>query len=83
MFDYILLKNAEKFLLKLPQNEQIRIIQALDSLLNNATNLDIKKLKGRLEFRLRVGKYRILFIEDTDNSLYIITTIGSRGDVYK
>ena len=83
MFDYILLKNAEKFLLKLPQNEQRRIIQALDSLLNNATNLDIKKLKGRLEFRLRVGKYRILFIEDTDNNLYVITTIGSRGDVYK
>ncbi|WP_330204997.1 type II toxin-antitoxin system RelE family toxin [Cyanobacterium sp. Dongsha4] len=83
MFDYILLKNAEKFLLKLPQNEQIRIIQALDSLHNNVTNLDIKKLKGRLEFRLRVGKYRILFIEDTDNNLYVITTIGSRGDVYK
>lgn len=27
MFDYTLLKNAEKFLLKLPKNEQIRIIQ--------------------------------------------------------
>lgn len=83
MFDYILLKNAEKFLLKLPQNEQIRIIQALDNLVNNSTNLDMKKLKGRLEFRLRVGKYRILFIEDTDNNLYIITAIGSRGDIYK
>lgn len=83
MFDYTLLKNAEKFLLKLPQNEQIRIIQALDNLINNYTNLDIKKLKGRLEFRLRVGKYRILFIEDTNNNLYIITAMGSRGDIYK
>ncbi|WP_241681884.1 type II toxin-antitoxin system RelE family toxin [Cyanobacterium aponinum] len=51
-------------------------------MVNNSTNLDIKKLKGRLEFRLRVGKYRILFIEDIDNNLYVITTIGSRGDVY-
>lgn len=35
MADYILLKNAEKFLVKLPINEQIRIIQALDNLINN------------------------------------------------
>jgi mRNA interferase RelE/StbE len=81
--DYILLKKAEKFVLKLPKDEQIRIIQALDNLINNSINLDIKKLKGRLEFRLRVGKYRILFLEDTNNYLYVITAIGSRGDIYK
>ena len=83
MTDYILLKKAEKFLGKLPRDEQIRIIQALDNLINNYDNLDIKKLKGRLEFRLRVGKYRILFVEDVDNNLYVITAIGSRGDIYK
>ena len=83
MFDYILLKGAEKFLLKLSTNEQTRIIQALDNLVNNPTNIDIKKLKGRPEFRLRVGKYRILFREDIDNNLYVITAIGSRGDIYK
>ncbi len=83
MTDYILLKKAEKFLLKLPRDEQIRIIQALDDLINNYGNLDIKKLKGRSEFRLRVGKYRILFVEDVDNNLYVITAIGSRGDIYK
>lgn len=83
MSDYILLKKAEKFILKLPKDEQIRIIQALDNLINNPINLDIKKRKGRLEFRLRVGKYRILFLEDTNNSLYVITSIGSRGDIYK
>jgi len=40
-------------------------------------------LKGRLEFPLRVGKYRILFLEDTNNYLYVITAIRSRGDIYK
>ncbi|WP_373479695.1 type II toxin-antitoxin system RelE/ParE family toxin [Geminocystis sp.] len=40
-------------------------------------------MKGRLEFRLRVGKYCILFLEDTNNYLYVITAIGSRGDIYK
>ena len=44
---------------------------------------EIKPLYGRDELRLRVGKYRVLFFEDRDNNLYVITTIKPRGDVYK
>ena len=47
-------------------DDQVRIVKALDALVTYSTGLDIKPLKGRLEFRLRVGKYRILFVEDTD-----------------
>jgi mRNA interferase RelE/StbE len=43
---------------------------------------DIKPLTGRGEVkRLRVGKYRVLFIE-RDGAVYV-TDIGSRGDIYK
>jgi mRNA interferase RelE/StbE len=55
----------------------------LDTLLTEPDTLDIKPLKGRPELRLRVGKYRVLFIEDRDTQTYVITIIGSRGDVYK
>lgn len=44
MTDSILLKKAEKFLLKLPRDEQNIIIHPLDNLINNYDNLDIKKL---------------------------------------
>ena len=64
-------------------DDRLRIIKALDTLVADATNLDIKELKGRLELRLRVEKYRVLFIEDRENQVYVVTTIGSRGDVYK
>ncbi|AFZ13274.1 plasmid stabilization system [Crinalium epipsammum PCC 9333] len=64
-------------------DDQVRIINALDTLVKDFTGLDIKSLKGRPELRLRVGKYRVLFIEDKDNQLYVIAAIGSRGDVYK
>jgi mRNA interferase RelE/StbE len=47
-------------------DDRVRIVKALDALVTYSTGLDIKPLKGRLEFRLRVGKYRILFVEDTD-----------------
>ncbi|MEL7609890.1 MAG: type II toxin-antitoxin system RelE/ParE family toxin [Bacillota bacterium] len=47
---------------------------------------DIKRLQGYQDYyRLRVGKYRIIYRFLVDNSvevLYIID-IGSRGDIYK
>lgn len=83
MTDYILLKSAQRYLQRMQLDDQVRIVKALDALVTDSTGLDIKPLKGRLEFRLRVGKYRILFVEDTDNQVYVVTQIGSRGDVYK
>jgi mRNA interferase RelE/StbE len=81
--DYILLKAAERYLERMQPEDQLRIIKVLDALLLNPALLDIKPLKGRSELRLRVGKYRILFIEDRENEVYLITQIGSCGDIYK
>ena len=83
MTDYILLKAAQRYLERMQPDDQLRIIKALDTLVVDATGLDIKPLKGRPELRLRVGKYRVLFMEDRENQVYVVTTIGSRGDVYK
>ncbi|MEG4229433.1 type II toxin-antitoxin system RelE/ParE family toxin [Microcoleus sp. N9_B2] len=83
MTDYILLKSAQRYLQLMQLDDRVRIVKALDALVTDSTGLDIKPLKGRLEFWLRVGKYRILFVEDTDNEVYIVTLIGSRGDIYK
>ena len=83
MLDYIILKPAQKYLERLRIEDQVRIFRALDGLITGTENLDIKTLKGRTESRLRVGKYRILFVEDAVNKLYVITAIGARGDIYK
>ena len=83
MADYILLKPAQKYLERLRLEDRVRIIRALDGLVTGMEGLDLKQLKGRSESRLRVGKYRILFVEDEINQLYVVTTIGVRGDVYK
>ena len=64
-------------------DNQVRIFNALDALVADPTGLNIKPLKGRPEFRLRGGKYRILFLEDPVNQVYIVTQIRPRGDVYK
>ncbi|TRV18868.1 MAG: hypothetical protein EWV88_19590 [Microcystis wesenbergii Mw_MB_S_20031200_S109D] len=65
MADYILLRQAERYLERMPKNDQIPILEALDTLISDSTKLDIKPLDGRDELRLRVGKYRVLFFEDS------------------
>ena len=82
-WQYVVLKPAPKYPERMQTDDQIRIIQALDTLLVDRSSLDIKPLKGRPELRLRVGKYRVLFIEDMAEQTYVVTIIGSRGDIYK
>ncbi|MBD1854026.1 MULTISPECIES: type II toxin-antitoxin system RelE family toxin [Leptolyngbya] len=82
-WDYILLKPAQRYLKRMPIEDQLRVIEALDQLIQDSIGLDIKPLKGRPESRLRIGKYRILFREDSENQIYVVTTIRPRGDVYK
>lgn len=82
-WQYVLLKPAQRYLKKMQPDDQIRIIEALDALIEDSESLDLKPLKGRSELRLRVGKYRILLIADQDHQTYVVTTIAHRGDVYK
>ncbi|HJX31170.1 MAG TPA: type II toxin-antitoxin system RelE/ParE family toxin [Thermodesulfobacteriota bacterium] len=74
-------KTAAKDYKKLPRDYKALIDLALQKL-SNGLPVDIKPITGeRDSYRIRVGKYRILFvvIEDT----LVVTKIGPRGDVYK
>ena len=82
-WQYVVLKPAQRYLMRLSTADQRRIVAALDALLSDFETLDIKSLKGRPEKRLRIGKYRVLFVEDQEAQKFVITTIGPRGDVYK
>ena len=41
---------------------------------------DVKRLKGRTGCRLRVGDWRVIFIEDSKS--IIIVAVGNRRDIY-
>ncbi len=59
MYKIVIKKRAKKFIDKLPRNERIRVIKAIEMLPNGE---DIKKLKGHdALLRLRVGEYRIIY----------------------
>ena len=73
---------AKKRLEKIPNPDRRRILTALDAL-HTGPSGDIKPLKGRSEWRLRVGGWRILLLIDEDLTKIRVASIDARGDVYK
>ena len=75
-----LTKNALKSYKKLPKEYKTLVDLALFKLSEDLP-LDIVSIKGEKNiYRIRIGKYRILFIEL--NNTILIINIGTRGDIY-
>jgi mRNA interferase RelE/StbE len=80
-YSIVLEKKAAKFISKLPQNEKIRILRAI----NNLPSGDTKKLKGQQDneyYRLRVGDYRIIYTINNDELIICVVDAGNRGQIY-
>jgi mRNA-degrading endonuclease RelE of RelBE toxin-antitoxin system len=74
-------KSSLKHLSKLEKDIKAKIVEAIETLPHTG---DIKKMRGRTLkdlYRLRVGKYRILFLW-TKNVIKILD-VDTRGDIYK
>lgn len=77
---------AKKSLEKLPKPDRIRISEKLDELSIDPDNpiLDVRPIIGEIDcYRLRVGKWRIIFARKEEVRIISIERIKSRGDVYK
>ena len=71
-------KKAENYLLSLPPRISMHILKKIEEIPEG----DIRPLSGRKdEFRLRVGKFRVLFYIDEENLK--VFKIDTRGDVYE
>ena len=85
MYNIIIRRQAQKKLKALAVSTRAKIagqikIMGLDP---DDERLDIKKLKGKSGFRLRVGQWRVIFEKDDAVKIISIERIGARGDVYK
>ncbi len=80
-------KDALKFLAKLDKKSVLRIRDAISGLANLPPVGDIKTMQGYDDGRkrLRVGSWRIIYKQVSENTVEIIFVIdiGNRGDIYK
>ena len=69
----------------MPRNEHARVRAALNRLAQNpdGPEVDVRPLRGRSGFRMRVGDRRVIFERDDAALTIDVLRIGSRGDVYK
>jgi mRNA interferase RelE/StbE len=85
-FNFILSKDAKKFLEKQEKLVQKRILKALLKLSENPydwKNNDIKLMESKdKEYRLRVGTFRIIFKIEKDKLIISVLEIDNRGDIY-
>jgi mRNA interferase RelE/StbE len=70
---------AKRQWLKLPPQLRDRIAAKLDALAQTGQG-DVKKMKGQDGARLRVGDYRVIFYQESNN--IVVTDVGHRRDIY-
>ncbi|MEQ1790055.1 MAG: type II toxin-antitoxin system RelE/ParE family toxin, partial [Rickettsiales bacterium] len=75
---------ARRQLKKLPMNVGRDIRYSLDSLAKNpfADGADVKKLKGRDGYRLRVGNYRVIYEIESNKLIIHVLEVADRKDIY-
>ena len=75
-------KSALKDLLPLPSVDVKRIMKAIEGLKNDPRPPGSQKLSGSEKYRLRKGKYRILYTIADELLVITVVKIAHRKDVY-
>lgn len=81
-------KQAAKFISSQDSNAKRRIKKAIEGLTETPPKGDIKQLQSysNKTYRLRIGKYRIIYrydINTNEQRILFISDADSRGDIYK
>ena len=76
-------KKAKLGILAAPAKDRIRIAAALELLRENPIPPKSTKLLGRDGYRIRIGKYRIIYTFNGSRLMIYVVDIGPRGDIYK
>lgn len=66
----------------IPDKDLTNILACIESIGTNPRQADCKKLSGQEKYRLRYGRYLILYtIQDDELTIWIVK-VGHRKDVY-
>ncbi len=74
---------ALKYLAQLPRNRRDQIRARVAAMTDNPFGHQVRKLKGRDGYRLRVGGYRVIFTIDKRAGTILVVTVAPRGRAYR
>ncbi|HII67023.1 MAG TPA: type II toxin-antitoxin system RelE/ParE family toxin [Thermococcaceae archaeon] len=84
MFEVIFTKKAAKRVQNLENSHKNKLKEIIITLRENPFSYPYKKIKGEENiYRIRIGKFRILYEVDEKNNLIIIFKVERRERAYK
>ena len=76
-------KSVEKDLNVIPKKDLKKILERIEALSEDPRPKGCEKLTGQLRYRLRQGRYRILYsIQDDELTVWVVK-VGHRKDNYR
>jgi mRNA interferase RelE/StbE len=76
-------KSVQKDLNPIPKEELRRILKRIEGLAEDPRPPGCEKLTGQERYRLRQGRYRILYsIQDDELTVWVVK-VGHRKDIYR
>ena len=76
--------SAKKELLAISaKKDRQRIVRKIDALAENPRPPGCEKLSGYDRYRIRQGKYRVVYGIEDDKLIVLIIKIGHRRDIYR
>ena len=82
MYELVFDEEVIEFLKKLPEATRERIF---DKIVSSKVNpfFFFERLKGRRDFRMRIGDYRAIADIDSKKKVIQVTLVGHRKNIYK
>ncbi len=82
-YKLFLKKSVQKDFDAIPKTDLKRILNRIDALAENPRPLGCEKLTGKERYRLRQGRYRIVYsIQDDELTIWIVK-VGHRKHIYR
>ena len=76
-------RSVEKDFKVIPKNDLKKILDRIEALAEDPRPQGCEKLTGQQKYRLRQGRYRILYSIQNDELTIWVVKIGHRKDIYR
>jgi len=83
MYEIHVMPRAIKDISRLPKEYTRLVSEHIDSLAAEPRPRGSRKLRGRSDYRLRVGVYRILYEIDDENQVVTVFRVRHRREAYR
>ncbi len=76
-------KSVRRDLARLPKHDVPRIMDRIAALADDPRPRGCEKLSGRDQYRLRQGRYRIVYSIQDEQLVVCVVKVAQRGNVYR